>query len=451
MSRACDVQMRKILGLILALWGTPCFAAAPPASPSSWPQWRGPHHNGTTDHANPVVEWSEMKNVKWKVPLPGNGSSTPIVWGQRLFVTTAVPVSKGDSHPSQEENTRRRGGRSFRSETPTDPYQFQLLCYDRETGRLLWSRTAVETIPHEGHHQDHGFASHSPVTDGERVYAYFGSRGLHCYDLEGKLLWSKSFGKMETRNAFGEGSSPLLVKDTVIINWDHEKEDFVVALDKITGEERWRQTRDEPTSWATPIAVEHEGKTQVVINATNRIRSYDLATGELIWECGGMTSNVIPTPIASEGLVYAMSGFRGNALLAIKLGHKGDLTDSDAIAWSYDSKTPYVPSPLLYQGRLYFFSQNTGILSCLRARTGEVLIDAERLPGLSGVYASPVAAAGRIYVIGRNGEGLVLKASDTLEILASNRLDDRFDASPVLVDSEMFLRGHRYLYCLAEK
>jgi outer membrane protein assembly factor BamB len=282
------------------------------------------------------------------------------------------------------------------------------------------------------------------------VYAYFGSRGLHCYTLEGKLVWSKSLGRMETRNGFGEGSSPLLTGDAIVINWDHEGADFIACFDKKTGEERWRKQRDEPTSWATPLAVVHEGKTQVVVSATNKIRSYDLATGDVIWECGGMTTNVIPSPLTAHGMVYALSGFRGNAIRAIKLGGTGDLTDSDAVAWKYDTKCPYVPSGLVEEDRLWFFSQNTGILSCLNAKTGEVLIDAARIEGLGGVYASPVAADGKIYLTGRNGEGVVLKAGPKLEILSSNKLDEKFDASPALSGKDLLLRGHEYLYCLSE-
>ena len=254
---------------------------------------------------------------------------------------------------------------------------------------------------------------------------------------------------MQTRNGFGEGSSPLLTGDAIVINWDHEGADFIVCLDKKTGAERWRKERDEPTSWATPLAVEHDGKTQIVVSATNRIRSYDLATGDQIWECGGMTTNAIPTPLTGHGMLYAISGFRGNAVLAIRLGRTGDLTDTDAIAWKYETKAPYVPSGLLEGGRLWFFSQNTGILSCLDAKTGKVLVDAERVEGLGGVYASPVIADGRIYLTGRNGEGIVLRAGPKLEILASNQLDEKFEASPALSGKDLLLRGHEFLYCLS--
>ena len=460
----------------LAAWVNPARA--------DWPQWRGPLANGVATGATPPTEWSETKNVKWKVKIPGSGTSTPIILGDKVYLTTAVATGKKSAPPvldpslkqadappappppggpGGERRERRReggpggppggppggGGGRGRGAAPDETYQFQLLCLDRATGKTLWQQTAIEQLPHEGHHQDHGYASHSPVTDGSHVYAYFGSRGLHCYTLDGKLVWSKSLGRMQTRNGFGEGSSPLLTGDAIVINWDHEGADFIVCLDKKTGAERWRKERDEPTSWATPLAVEHDGKTQIVVSATNRIRSYDLATGDQIWECGGMTTNAIPTPLTGHGMLYAVSGFRGNAVLAIRLGRTGDLTDTDAIAWKYETKAPYVPSALLEGDRLWFFSQNTGIISCLDAKTGKVLVDAARVEGLGGVYASPVTADGKIYLTGRNGEGIVLRAGPKLEILASNKLDEKFEASPALSGKEMLLRGHEFLYCLA--
>ncbi|TLD70341.1 hypothetical protein FEM03_13445 [Phragmitibacter flavus] len=434
----------------------------------TWPQWRGPSADGVSADGRPPLEWSESNNVQWKVKIPGNGSSTPIIWGNQVFITTAVSTAKaGDkastpqaveieapapATPVDGERRRRRpgGGGGMRGEAPDHPYEFVLMCLDRKTGGVIWQKVVTQEKPHEGHHHDHGFASHSPITDGERVYAYFGSRGLHCFDMDGALLWSKQLGQMQTRNSFGEGSSPALVGKVLVINWDHEGADFVVALDKVTGKERWRKERDEPTSWSTPLAVQHEGKWQAVVSATNKIRSYDVETGDVIWECGGMTLNVIPTPVVKDGVLYAASGFRGNALLAIKLGGKGDLTGTDSVLWSHDARTPYVPSPVLYEDRLYFFSGNTGMLSSLDVKTGAVKIDAERVPGLTGVYASPVAAAGRLYLTGRGGEVVVIKPDDTLEVLASNKLDDRFDASPAAVGNQLFLRGHQYLYCLSE-
>jgi len=323
------------------------------------------------------------------------------------------------------------------------------MCLDRKTGKTLWQKTACETVPHEGHHQDHGFASASPVTDGKHLLAYFGSRGLYCYDLDGNLKWSKNFGQMHTRNGFGEGSSPALSGNTVVINWDDETDnDFIVALNKETGEELWRKPRNEATGWSTPIIVEHDGKAQVVVNATGKVRSYDLKTGAEIWNCGGQTANAIPSPVADKNILIAMSGFRGAALRAIKLSATGDVDGTDAIVWKHDKSTPYVPSPLLVDDLLYFISGNNGILSCLNAQNGTANFEAERLEGIFGIYASPVAAAGYVYVLGRDGVCLVLKQGPKLEIVSRNKINDKTDSSIALVGKDLFIRGHENLYCI---
>jgi len=424
----------------------------------NWPQWRGPENTGVAPKADPPTEWSETRNVSWKVRIPGSGSATPVIWNNQVFVQTAVPTGKkieptaqADSPPPPADQPGRRGrGGSGGGQKPTEVYQFVILSLDRATGKVLWQQTAREEVPHEGYRQGDGsFASPSALTDGEHVFAYFGSRGLYCYDMNGKLQWSRDFGDMRIALGFGEGSSPTLYKDTLIVNWDHEGDDFIVALNKETGKELWRQPRDERTSWSTPLVVEHDGKAQVVTDATGKIRSYDVATGKLVWECAGLTRNVIPSPVADKEMVYCTSGFQGNALLAIRLGRTGDLTDSDAIAWRHNKSTPYVPSPLLYGDKLYVFASNNGVLSCFDARSGRVLIDAERLEALPGVYASPVGAGGRVYLVGRNGATVVIKQSDKFEALATNHLDEKFDASPAIVGKELFLRGKEYLYCIA--
>ena len=456
--------LRLICILLTALSFTvsPLPGAAASAD-QNWPQWRGPLATGAAPAANPPTTWSETQNVKWKVKIPGSGLATPIIWENQIFIETAIATGnkpqtteKSDPTPAPAEPAQdnppprpRRGG-GMGSQKPSEVYQFVLLCLDRQTGKTLWQKVAREEVPHEGHQQDNGFASYSPVTDGQSVFAYFGSRGLHCYDLKGNLKWKKEFGQMQTKMGFGEGSSPALFGNTIVINWDHEGDDFIVALDKESGKELWRQPRDEETTWATPLIVQHEGKAQVVTAATRKIRSYDLATGKQIWEGPGLTPNVIPSPVAADGIVYLTSGFRGNALFVIRLGRTGDLTGSDAILWSHHKSTPYVPSPLLDAGKLYFFSNNNGVLSCFDAKSGRPLIDAERVEGLQGVYASPVSASGRVYLVGRNGTTVVIKNSDKLEILATNHLDEKIDASPALAGKDLFLRGHDFLYCIAE-
>ncbi|MGZ8898689.1 MAG: outer membrane protein assembly factor BamB family protein [Limisphaerales bacterium] len=434
------------------------------AAEENWGQWRGPLGNGVGPKADPPTKWSSSENVKWKVKLPGRGSGTPIVWGDQIFIQTAIPTGKkiavvptalpGPVLAAQQQGEgnrpRRGGGGGGRGEKkPTEEHQFVLLSIDRKTGKTLWQQTAREEVPHEGHHQDHYYSSASAVTDGEQVFAYFGSRGLYAYDMKGKLQWSKDFGDMTTRNNFGEGTSPALHGDTIVVNWDHEGEDFVVALNKKTGKELWRQGRDELTSWSTPLIVKHDGQEQVIVAASKNVRSYDLKSGKTLWECSGLTGNVIPTPIYHEGIVYVTSGFRGAALLAIRLGRSGNLDDTDSIVWKHNKGTPYVPTPVLYDGKLFFSASNNSILSCFDAKTGKALFEEERLEGVQGVYASLSAANDRIYVVGRNGTTAVLKNSDKLEILATNELGEKIDASPALVGKELFLRGHEHLYCIA--
>lgn len=448
----------KTLNLFIALSALTAHAA-------DWPQFRGPSGTGEAPGANPPTSWSETSNVKWKVKLPGAGAGTPIVWGEFIFIQTAISTGK-KMEPAKDAEAaatppaagqpggRPRGpfGGGFgRGEAPSEKQQFAVLCIERATGKTLWQKVVKEELPHEGHHRDHGFASHTPVTDGKNLYAWFGSRGLHCLDFKGDVKWSVDFGDMRTRNSFGEGNAVALHGDTLVVQWDHEGEDdFIAALDKNTGKELWRQKRSEVTTWSSPLIVTVDGKQQVIASATERVRSYDLATGAQIWECGGMTTNVVPTPVTGHGMVYALSGFRGAALLAIPLGKTGDLTES-GVAWRHGKGTPYVPSPLLSGSRLYFHSGNNPLLSCFDAKTGKAFYETTRMEGATGVYASPVAAGGRVYLTGRNGAVQVIKDSDTFESLAVNKLDEQFDASPAICGKELFLRGHEYLYCIAEK
>lgn len=413
----------------------------------TWPQWRGPLATGEAPGADPPVEWSESTNIRWKVALPGQGHATPLVWGDRVFVAAAVPV--GESGVS-EGLFRRLSRRVVGTEGASQTLSYVVMALDRADGHVIWEQAAREAVPHEGRHQTGSWASPSPVTDGEVLCTSFGSQGLYCYDLDGRLLWDKDLGDMEVRMGFGEGASPVLHDDTIVLNWDHQGQSFITALDKRTGREKWRTDRDEITSWSTPLIVEHGGRPQVVTSATNRVRSYDLATGELLWDGEGVTLNAIPSPVAANGLVYLTSGYRGNQLYAVELETaSGDITGSDAIAWALEEDTPYVPSPLLHEGILYFTKSNNGILSAFDAQSGALLYGPERLPGVRSVYASPVEAGGRIYVTSRDGTTVVIAAGRHFEVLSANILDDEFDASPAVVDKEIYLRGHQYLYCIA--
>jgi outer membrane protein assembly factor BamB len=444
--------------------GANIFASA--GTDANWPQWRGPHQDGVAPLANPPREWNESNHVKWKVPLPGEGAATPMLWQDRIFIEAAIPTGKkieatkpAEAEPSTNsaastEPPRRGGKRGGRGggEKPTEYIQFALLALDRSSGKTIWKQVAREEVPHEGYRPGDGtFASTSGLTDGSNVFAYFGSHGLYCYDFSGKQKWSHDLGKMRVQNTFGEGSSPTCYGDTLVVNWDNEDNSYIAAFDKNTGKELWKTPREEHTSWSTPLVVAAGGRPTIVTDATKKIRAYDLATGKLLWATEGLTRNVIPSPVADGERVYCMSGFQGNALFAIKLAAaKGDTSSSDAIAWSYKKSTPYVPSPLLYNGRLYFLASNNGRLSCLDAKTGNVLIDAESIEDIPNVYASPLGAAGRVYIAGRNGTTVVLKDGDKLEKLAVNKLDDNFDASPIAAGKDLILRGRKSLYCLSE-
>lgn len=435
----------------LALSALALLVLLPVASAADWPQWRGPLGNGTSPDGDPPVTWSEEENVRFKVAVPGRGLASPVVWGEQIFLLTAEAAD-----PAAYEASRKAAAEVLeRKEWPPAVrpvrQRFLVLALSRDDGRVVWKRTAREHVPHESHYIDSSWASASPVTDGERLFAFFGSNGLFAYDLTGKLLWEKDLGDMKTRNGHGEGSSPALYGDLLLVNWDHEDDSFVVALDKKTGAERWRTERPgEVTSWATPVVVRNGDSAHVIVPASGQSRGYDLATGAELWRLGGMTDNVIPTPVERDGLVYLTSGKRGAMLQAVAVAKaRGDLEGSDAVAWSYDRHTPYVPSILLYDDRLYFLKQNKNILTCLDAATGEVVIPETRLEGVTSVWASPVGAAGRVYVVDRDGTTLVLAAGDEYRVLASNHLDDRFDASPAVVGKDLYLRGRHHLYALS--
>jgi outer membrane protein assembly factor BamB len=324
-------------------------------------------------------------------------------------------------------------------------------------GKVLWERTVREDLPHAGGHYTASLASNSPVTDGEHLFAYFGSYGLYCLDLDGELLWETDLGTMHTLHGHGEGSSPALYGDTLIINWDHEGQSYLVAFDKRTGKERWKVSRDGVSSWTTPIIVAHRstggGKPQVIISGSKRVQGYDLATGGVIWECGGLSvENVVTSPVAGAGMVYAGSSYDKQTMLAIRLdGAKGDITGTKQVVWNRTRGAPYVPSPLLYGDSLYFIRHLQGILTRVNARTGDDQPGPFRLNGIGYVFASPVGAHSRVYITDRDGTTLVISHDDIPKPLALNRLDDSFSASPAVVGNELFLRGEQYLYCIAEE
>lgn len=411
----------------------------------NWHQWRGPDATGVAPAGNPPIEWSATKNVKWNTPIPGRGKSSPIVWGDRVFVTSAVNTGKVvEGVPKPEDQPKR----SFDITFPNTLFRFDVFCLDRKSGRILWQKTAVEELPHEGHHGDNSHASASPFTDGQSLFVSFGSRGMYCYDLDGSLLWQKKLENVSTRLSFGEASSPVAHGETVVLTRDNETSSYIIAMDTKSGETRWKKERDEISDWATPLVLHHGGRTQVITNASKKVRSYDITDGKVLWECGGQVANVTPSPVPLGDNVICMSGYKGSAALSISLNSSGDVTNGDQVAWKFNKDTPYVPSPLLYGDLLYFNKLNNGILTCLDAKTGKPLLESMRLQGISNIYASPVGAADRVYFVGRDGTTLVIKRAATVEVLATNRLDDSIDASPAIVGNQLFLRGQDHLYCL---
>jgi outer membrane protein assembly factor BamB len=411
----------------------------------NWHHWRGPEACGFAPKADPPITWDAEKNVKWKVALPGKGSATPIVWGKHVFVVTAVKtdrVAAASDLPKVDPKLERK------TTPPSNYYQFVVMCFDRDTGKLRWKKQAAEKVPHEGHHSSHSYAAGSPTTDGERLYVSFGSFGIYCYDLDGNLRWQRDLGRLITRLGWGEAVTPVVHGGALLLNWDQEQGAALICLDAATGETKWKADRDEKTSWNTPLVVEHQGRTQVIVNGTKRIRSHDLATGKVLWDAGGMTINAIPSPVAADGVVYCMSGYTESAAVAVALDARGDADQAGKVLWRYGKGTPYCPSPLLLGDRLYFTQANGAFLTIVDRKTGKAVLQQERLDGQESFYASPAAAKGRIYLVDRDGTTVVLKAGDRPEVLATNAIGDHVDASPALVGRQLFLRGEQYLWCI---
>lgn len=434
-----------------AIWGgtKPAMVIASENATTSsqdWPQWRGPTGTGAADpSAKPPTTWSESVNLRWKTAIPGLGHSSPIVLGSRVFVTTAV--ADGETQPPTFS-----GAPGAHDNLPVrQAHSFYVLALDRKTGDILWKSKLANVMPHEGGHHTGSLASASPVADDLHVYASFGSHGIGCYDMAGKLVWSRNLGRMQSKHGHGEGASPLLYDGRLFVNWDHEGQSFMVALDSTTGRTIWKMDRDEVTSWCSPIAVEHAGRTQIIACGTTRVRAYDYRDGKVIWECGGLSGNVVATPVAGAGIVYVGSSYEIRSMMAIQLdAAAGDITGSSNILWKRRMRTPYVPSPLLYRDQVYFLAHYQNVLSRVEGKSGEEPIGPFRLGPLGNIYASPVAADGRVYVTDLEGVTQVIHAGEIPRPLAVNRLDDRFSASAAIAGDAIFLRGAQYLYCLAE-
>ena len=412
----------------------------------NWHQWRGPNATGVSTTANPPVTWGEDENIKWKVAIEGQGTSTPIIWGDKVFVLTAINTGvKDPSIPDPEDQPKTN---FFDIKQPNAQHAFVVLCLDRNSGKEIWRQVATTKIPHQGAHNDNDFAPASPTTDGKHLYCWFGSAGLFCYDLQGNKIWEKKLGEVKVGSSLGEGCSPVLHEGKLVIVRDHAGQSTIEVLDAKTGNTLWKRERDEGNAWATPRIIQHSGKTQVITTASGFVRSYDLDTGDIIWQCSGLTGNAIPCPVVEGDYVICMTGYQGYSAMAIPLTETGDISDSEKILWKKERGTPYIPSPLLYEGLIFYNQSNQAILTCLDAKTGEVAFGPKRVGELSNIYASPVGAGGRVYLTGRNGNTLVLERGPEYKVTALNKLDERFDASPALAGNQLFLRGAKHLYCI---
>ncbi len=432
-----------------------------------WPGFRGPDNNGVSTTAKPPTIWNESENIAWKQKIPGKGSSSPIIVGNRVYITSAMPADQTADAPqelSSEElikkfdkdgdgqlsRPERRNASALQRESFMQKQKFMVLCYDRSSGDPIWQKVATEAMPHEAHHSDHGYASASPVTDGRQIYINFGSYGLYCYDLHGHLIWKRDdLGKMTTRGSFGEGSSVAIHEDMVILPWDHEGQSRIEALNRDTGKTIWKTMRDEPTSWSTPLVVEIDGRKQIIHSGQSYSRGYDLETGEEIWKASGLSQRPVSCPTVLGNIGFFASARGGAVLQAIPLNQRGDVT-KNGIAWAINKQTPDVPSLLLSENRLYFLGGNSGILTCVNAETGDPFFSPQRL-SIGSVYSSPVAANGNVFITGRDGKTVVIRDAVTFGVVATNDIGEPVDATLALADEEIFIRGQTHLFCVRNK
>jgi outer membrane protein assembly factor BamB len=417
------------------------------ASPDAgWPQWRGPSGQGVSTEKNLPAEWTTTKNIKWKTAITGRGHSSPIVWGNRIFLTTAI---EGDLVPGAKAVKHMDGDKEFLhpdSVGADHKHLFKVICIDRDSGKIAWEQTAFAGTPYDNRHRKSSFASATPATDGKYVYAFFGTEGLYAYDMSGKLIWKADLGKLGTVG-MGTGTSPILYENLVILQCDEENgaASFIVGIDKESGKEVWRSPRKVQVSWSTPLLVRSGNRAELVTSGSEFVISYDPVSGKELWRHKGVESNAIPSPVASNDLVFISAGFPAKVAMAIKLGSTGDL--ADAVVWRYNKGTAYVPSPILYGDYLYLTSDR-GVLTCLDAKTGEVKYEGGRVPVPASFTASPVAVDGKILMTSEDGDTFVAKAGPKHEIIGTNSVGEPVYASPAIADGHIFIRGERNLYCI---
>jgi outer membrane protein assembly factor BamB len=385
-----------------------------------WARWRGPSGQGLVSGTGYPDSWSATQNVVWKTPTTGDGNSSPIVWGDRVFITAAYD-----------------GGR-----------RLSLIAYRRTDGSKLWEAFAPAGPSPQGNHYKNGHASATPATDGQRVYVSFGARGLIAFDMNGKVVWHRDLGPMQAYH--GTAGSPLLYKDRVILYQDQSAGSFVAAFDTRTGKEVWKTLREGNVGWGTPIAIRVIDHDEIIVSSQQKVQAYNPDTGAEIWSCSGTTYEVIPTPVVGYGMVFCSSG-RAGPTLAIKPGGKGDVTKTH-VQWTSPRGSPFVPSPILYGEYLYMVNDMASIVTCLEATTGKVMWQG-RLGAAAreGFSASPVAFDGKVFFTNDEGETFVLKAGPTFQLLHVNKLDEATLATPALVDGRWYIRTAGHLYAIGRK
>lgn len=416
----------------------------------NWPQFRGEHSLGVATNLNLPTTWSPTQNIAWKTAVPGFGWSSPVVWGGQIFVTSVV--RDGAVEPPKK-------GLYFGGERPTpatNTQHWMVYSFDWATGKKRWEKQVHAGLPSTSVHLKNTYASETPVTDGERFYAYFGNVGLFCLDLAGKEVWSQKWEAYQTRAGWGTAASPVLHQDRIFIVNDNEEKSFVVALNKQTGEQLWRVEREEKSNWATPFVWENRSRTELVVPGRKRVRSYDL-DGKLLWELGGMSSIVIPTPFEASGLLYVCSGYVGDTknrpVFAIRPGATGDIslkdgeTSNEFIAWGERTAAPYNPSPLVY-GDYFYVLFDFGFLSCREARTGKEVYEKQRinLDGTSAFTASPWAYGNQLFCLSEDGDTFVFQAGPDYKLIGKNSLGEMCMATPAIARDSLILRTASQLY-----
>jgi outer membrane protein assembly factor BamB len=436
-----------ILGISLGFSALSFLSAK--ASAGNWPQWRGPDGSGISNEKNLPSEWSTTKNIKWKTSIDGRAHSSPIVWGNRVFLTTAVegeevPGAKAVKHelePGKEWVHPDSVGANRK-------HTFKVIALDRDTGKVLWQSTAWEGTPFDNRHRKSSYAASTPATDGKMVYAFFGTEGIYAYDFKGKLAWKAQVGNLANLG-MGTATSPILFDNLVILQCDEDNgaASFIVALDKKTGKEVWKTPRKIQVSWSTPLLVRTSTRAELIASGTEAVSAYDPATGKELWRHKGLESNAIPSPVANNEFAFLVAGYPAKIAMAIRLGQNGDLTGTPNVPWKYEKGTAYVPSPILYGDYLYL-TTDRGILTCIDAKTGEVKYEGGRIPVPATFTASPVAFEGKILMTSEDGDTYIVKSGPKHEILGTNSVGEAVYASPAIADGRIFIRGEKNLYCI---